>query len=103
MNFVNIVRIIAIIVAIVAAFVAIPFGAAILAILGLVVGFVGVQEDRRLMFLVMAVALTTVAGSLGSIPLVGVHVSAILGNFSAVINAGAVAVILTVIYERVTE
>ena len=103
MSFVNIVRIIAIIVAVVAAFVAIPFGAAILAILGLVVGFMGVQEDRRLLYLVMAVALSTVAGSLGGVPLVGEHVSAILGNFSAVINAGAVAVILTLVYERVTE
>ena len=102
MSAINIVRIIATIVAIVAAFVAIPYIAAILAILGLIVGFAGVDEDRRLIFLVMAVALTTVAGALNGIPFVGEHLTAILSNFSAVINAGAVAVVLTIVYERIT-
>ena len=103
MSAINVVRIVAIVVAIVAAFVAIPKVAAVLAILGLITGFVGVGQDRRLNFLVMAIALTTVAGALGGIPLVGDHLTAILRNFSAVINAGAVAVILTTIYERITE
>ena len=102
MSAINIVRIIAIIVAVVAAFVAIPYVAAVLAILGLITGFVGVEEERRLNFLVMAVALTMVAGALNGIPFVGEHLTAILSNFSAVINAGAVAVILTIVYERIT-
>lgn len=103
MNAAKIVRIIAIVVAIVAAFVIIPYVAAILAVLGLIIGFIGVEEERRLLYFVMAVTLTMVAGALGGIPMVGDYFTDILTNISAVINAGAVAVIVTIIYERVTE
>ena len=104
MNAAKIARIVAILVAVVAAFVtAIPYIAAILAVLGLIVGFIGVEEERRLLFFVMAVTLTMVAGALSGIPMFGVYLTAILSNISAVINAGAVAVIVTIIYERVTE
>ncbi len=50
----------------------------------------------------MAIALTTVAGGLGEIPMAGEYLTAILTNLSTVINAGAIAVILTIVYERVT-
>ncbi len=104
MSAAKIVRIIAILAAIVAAFVTtIPYTAAILAVLGLIIGFIGVEEERRLLYFVMAVTLTMVAGALGGIPMLGDYLTAILKNISAVINAGAVAVIVTVIYERVTE
>jgi hypothetical protein len=103
MSAAKIARIIAIIVAIVAVFVTIPYAAAILAVLGLIVGFIGVEEERRLLYFVMAVTLTMVAGALGGIPMLGDYLTAILTNISAVINAGAVAVIVMIIYERVTE
>lgn len=103
MSAAKIALIIAIIVAIVAVFVTIPYAAAILAVLGLIVGFIGVEEERRLLYFVMAVTLTMVAGALGGIPMVGNYLTDILTNISAVINAGAVAVIVTIIYERVTE
>ena len=103
MSAAKIARIIAIVVAIVAAFVTIPYAAAILAVLGLIVGFIGVEEERRLLYFVMAVTLTMVAGALGGIPMFGDYLTAILTNISAVINAGAVAVIVMIIYERVTE
>lgn len=50
----------------------------------------------------MAVALTTVAGGLGGIPMAGEYFTAILTSLSTVINAGAIAVILMIVYERVT-
>ncbi|MCZ6656452.1 MAG: hypothetical protein O7C67_04090 [Gammaproteobacteria bacterium] len=65
--------------------------------------FVGVPEERRILYFIMAVTLTTVAGVLGPIPMVGEYLTAILTNLSTVINAGAVAVILVIVYERVTE
>ncbi|MCZ6854323.1 MAG: hypothetical protein O7G86_10425 [Gammaproteobacteria bacterium] len=64
MNAVNIIRIIAIAAAVIAAFVTIPYVAIAFIVLGLVIGFIGVEDDRRILFLVMAVALTTVAGGL---------------------------------------
>ena len=102
MNAAKIAKIVAVIVAIVAAFVSFPYAAALLALLGLAVGFLAIPEERRIIFLVSAIALATAAGSLGEIPAVGMYLTAILGNISAVYSAGAVAVILTIIKERVT-
>ncbi len=103
MSAVNIIRIVALVLAVVGAFVAIPYAAAALVILGLVAGFMGVDEDRRLMVLVMAVALAVVADGLGPIPAVGDYLTAILTNLSGVFDGLAVAVILTAIYERITQ
>ena len=103
MNLANILRIVVLLVAVVGAFVAIPQAALILVVLGLVAGFVGVEEDNRQHYLILAIALTTVAGALGGIPGVGGYISSILGDVSSAVNAGAVAVIVTIIYERVTS
>ena len=102
MNAAKIAKIVAILVAIVAAFVSFPYAAALLALLGLAVGFLAIPEERRIIFLVSAIALASVAGSLGEIPAIGMYLTAILGNISAVYSAGAVAVILTIIKERIT-
>ena len=99
----KIIRIAALAVAIIAAFVAIPYVALILMVLGLALGFVAVPEERRLIFMVTAVTLASVAGSLGPIPMLGEYLTAILGNLSAVLNAGAVAVILMIIKDRLSE
>ena len=101
MNAAQIVRIISLLVAVVAAFVVIPYAVAILAVLGLVAGFIGVEVERRQLVLVMAIALATVAGGLGTIPMVGTYLTAILTNVSAVLNGLAIAVIATIVYERV--
>ena len=103
MNLANILRIVVLLVAVVGAFVAIPQAALILVVLGLVAGFVGVEEDNRQNYLILAIALTTVAGALGGIPGGGGYISSILGDVSSAVNAGAVAVIVTIIYERVTS
>ncbi len=103
MNLANILRIVILLVAVVGAFVAIPQAALILVVLGAVAGFIGVEEDNRQNYLILAIALTTVSGALGGIPGVGGYIDSILGDVSAAINAGAVAVIVTIIYERVTS
>jgi len=103
MDTAKIVRIVALIVAIVAAFIEIPYIALIMVVLGLVIGFIGVPEDRRLVFMVTALTLAMVTGALGPIPAIGDYLTAILTNASAIINAGAVAVIILIIKDRLTE
>jgi hypothetical protein len=103
MSAANIVRIIALILALAGAFVVIPFIGLAFVVLGLAVGFIGVSEERRISYFVTAIALTMMVGALGPIPVVGESLTAILTNISSVINAGAIAIVLTSIYERVTE
>ncbi len=103
MNAVKIIRIVILVLAIVAALVAIPYSALALVVLGLALGFMGVEEERRMMYLVMAIALATVTGSLGAIPLVGDGLTDILTNLSTAVSAGAVAVIMMIIKDRVME
>lgn len=98
----KIVRILATAVAVIAAFVAIPYDALIMAVLGLGVGYF-VEKERRTLYLVTVVALSVAAGGLGAIPAVGGYITAIMGNVSTIINAGALVVIGTGIYEKVME
>ena len=103
MDTVKIIRLAALAVAVVAAFVAIPYVGLILMVLGLAIGFMGVPDERRVIFMVTAITLASVAGALGDIPMVGEYLTAILTNISSVLNAGAVAVILMIIKDRVSE
>ncbi len=103
MNAVKIIRIVVVVLAIVAALVAIPYSALALVVLGLAMGFMGVEEERRMMYLVTAIALATITGSLGAIPVVGDGLTAILTNLSTAVSAGAVAVITMIIKDRVME
>jgi hypothetical protein len=103
MNAIKIIRLVALVLAVIAAFVTIPYVALAFIVLGLLIGFMGVPEERRLLFLVMAVALAMVAGALDPIPVIGTYLTAMLTNASAIINAGAVAVILMIFKERITE
>lgn len=103
MSPVKILRYIALAVAIIGAFIVIPYAMLILVLLGAALGFMGVDKAERVMYLVAAVALAQVAGVFGVIPTVGVFITDILTNFSAVFNGGAAAVILTIIKERVMD
>ena len=103
MNALKIIRIVALALAVIAAFVTIPYVALAFIVLGLAIGFMGVTEDRRVLFLVMAGVLAMVANTFDPVPAIGTYLTAILTNASAVLNAGAVAVILMIIKERITE
>jgi hypothetical protein len=102
MNTGQIIRYVAVALAVVGAFVVIPEAALIMTIVGLVMGWVAVDANNRTAFLVLAVALATVSGAAGGLPAIGEHISAIMGNASAIITAGALAVIIKEIYERTT-
>jgi len=103
MNAIKIIRIVALALAVIAVFVEIPYVALAFIVLGLLIGFMGVPEERQLLFLVMAAVLAMVADTLNPIPAVGEYLTAILTNASAIMNAGAVAVILMIFKDRITE
>ena len=103
MDTAKIVRIVALVVAIAAAFVEIPQIGLIFVVVGIAMGFLAVETDKRLLFLVIAVALAQVSGAFGTIPAVGEYISNIMGNVSAIVNAGALTVILMHVKDRMTE
>ena len=103
MNPVQIVRIVAIAVAVIGAFVAIPEAALIMAIIGLILGGMAVDADRRTDFLVLTLALAAVSSAAGQSPVVGEYVSDFMANVSSIFNAGALAVIIMAIKDRLTE
>ena len=91
--------------AVIGAFVAIPEAALIMAVLGLVGGYLADEADKsnRTYFLVFAVALGAVSGAAGAIPVIGGPVSDIMGNLSTIINASALAIIINAIKDRAME
>ena len=100
MDVAKIVRLVAVLFAVVAALVAIPYGAVIIALLGLGVGYF-VEEDRRVPYMVVALTLSLVHGALGPIPGVGAYLTDILASISSLINAGACTVIVMQIIDRI--
>ena len=98
----KIVRMLAAAVAVIAAFVTIPYAALIMAVLGLGIGYF-VEVERRTLYLVTVIALAGAAGALGAIPMAGEYITAIFGNVSTILNAGALVVISMGIYEKVME
>ena len=105
MGALKIVRLLSILVAVVGAFVAIPEAALIMALLGLVGGYLAdeADKDNRMYFLVFAVALGAVSGAAGAIPAIGGPISDIMGNLSTIINASALAIIINAVKDRAME
>lgn len=101
MDLAKIVRLVAVLFAVVAGLVPnIPQSAVIIAVLGLVVGWF-VEEDRRLNYMVFALTLALVHGSLSAIPAVGGYLTDMLASLSALANAGAVTVIVMTTIDRI--
>ena len=98
----KIVLIVGLILAIIAAFVANIYLAIAVVIVGIAVGIMCVADAERLLFLVLAISLAAVAGSIDVIPVVGPYVTAILTSISMLISAAAAAVIVKIIVEKVT-
>jgi len=96
----KIVKLVGVLVAIVAAFVAIPYSAAIVALLGIAGGWFTAEEDRQRL-LIAALALIAVSGALGDIPAVGGYISTALGGISGLLNAAAATAIVLGIIDRV--
>lgn len=102
MDAVKIIRIIALLLAIAAAFVTIPYVALALALLGLLNGFMGVPNERRVTYMVTALALAMSVDALNMVPAVGAYLTAIFANLSAVLNAGVLAVVIMIVKDRLT-
>ena len=85
--------------ALVMAFVNVPSGVLILAILGLVVGFLNVSGSESHGFLIAAIALMLTATSVSVIPEVGGIVTAITGNLAAFVAPAALLVALKSLLE----
>ena len=104
MNPAKIIRIVVVVLAVAAAFVPnIPYAVLALALLGLANGFLGVPEERRMIYMVTALALTMSAGALGMVPMAGEYITAIFTNLSTAINAGVLAVVVMIVKDRLTE
>ena len=100
MDLSKILLIIVVLVSVASAFVGVPYLAAIAAIVGLIYGVMAVEEERRVYFLVVAVALASGSGALGGIPAAGEYLSSMLGTLSGFASAGAIGVIGKGISER---
>ena len=101
----KIVRLVSLLVAVVGAFIAIPEAAVVMAILGLALGIMSDMADssNRTYLLVFAVALASVSGAAGAIPIIGDYISLIMGNMSTIVNAMALGIIVMAIKDRVLE
>ena len=84
----------ALLVAIVGAFTVIPYGVAILLVLG-AIGGLGVAKEDRTRLYVIAVLLTVASASLQAIPAAGVYLSSIFGGLAAA-YVGASILALTI-------
>ncbi len=76
-----------------------PWFAWVLALLGLVVGFLNVTGSEAQKFLLAAIALVVAAAAWSSLPYVGGYLAQILNNFVAFIGAAALVVALKVLFE----
>jgi len=90
---------VALLVIVVGAFVEIPYGAAIVAVLGLAIG---VQRDTGDMVrtFIIAIGLSVAAGALDAIPAVGSYITAIMEGGAALAAASALGVLGKWVWEQ---
>ena len=99
MNLQKILGLVAVALAVVGAFVTIPNVAAVLVVLGLVIGF-SIDGADHVRVIVSALALAALSGTLGAIPAVGGHLANIVGSIGVVTAGGAIMIILRNVYAR---
>ena len=99
MNLHKIAGILGLVVAVVGAFIAIPYAALILLLLGLVVGF-GVTAEHNVRVIVSAIALSMFAGAFLAVPAVGTYLRDIVAAAGQLAAGAALYVILNNIYHR---
>jgi len=90
---------IAILIAIVGAFTTIPYGTAILVVLGLV-GGVTVEGETHVRVIVSALALTALGSVLGTIPGIGSYLATIVAGVASFVSGAALSIIAKNIYIR---
>ncbi len=75
----------------------------LLALLGIVVGFLNVTDKECTKFLLAAIGLIVAAAAWSSLPYVGGYLSAILNNIVAFIGAAVLVVALKVLFETAQD
>ena len=104
MNPAKIVRIVGVVLAIAVALVpAIPEGALLLAVVGLVIGYYVAADNRKNLFLMVIVLASGAAGAADAIPVIGPYISDILNSVEALLAAACVTVIAMILKERLTD
>jgi hypothetical protein len=100
MSLAKIVFLVGLLLAIIAAFAMIPYAPLLLAVLGLIGGFWVVPEEH-VRVIVSALALKYLAETFGTVPQVGVHITAIIANIGMIAAGAALMIIFRNIYGRV--
>jgi len=96
--------IIGIILAVIAAFVTqVPWIYWILAVLGLIVGFLNITAEETKGFLLAAIGLILSATAVQGIPLIGQMVTRVMGNIVAFIAAALLVVALKALFETAKD
>ena len=99
-----IVRIVALVVLLAAALIpTVPYIAIAVAIVGLALGYYVQADNRVVLFLVVIALMSGVGAALSAIPVIGMYLTAILTSLGALLSAAAVTVVVTIVYERLTE
>ena len=75
----------------------------VLAVLGLIVGFLNVTAEETKGFLLSAIALILSASSVQAIPLVGETVTTVMGNLVAFMSAAVLVVALKSLFETAKD
>ncbi len=99
MNLHKIAGILGLVVALAGAFVVVPYGALVLLVLGLVVGY-GVIADHNVRVIVSAIALSMFADAFEAVPGAGTYLSTFVRGVGHVAAGAALYVILNNIYQR---
>jgi len=76
-----------------------PWFGWVLAILGLIVGFMNVSGSESFRFLVAAIALIVAANAIGGLPYVGGYATSIIANLIAFLSAAVLVVALKSLFE----
>ncbi|NVK23024.1 MAG: hypothetical protein HWD86_10950 [Kangiellaceae bacterium] len=85
--------------AVVGAFVNVEWFPMLLAVLGLVVGFLNVSGGESRRFLIAAIAFMMSAYSLDSLPMVGEHIGNIMHNIGYFVGAAALLVAVMALFD----
>ncbi len=102
MNPRKIVLLVTLAIAVIAAFVAFPYAALVLALLGIPIGL-GVPADTHVRVLVSALVLNLLGHAFDTIPAIGPYVGAIIANIGLAVAGIALAIVFKNIYARLTE
>ncbi len=98
----KIIQLIAVLVAVVAGlWSGFPEAGLVIAILGAVGGwFIAAEDRQRVLIAAIALSVAGISGGLGEVPVIGEHISGVMGSLGSLYAAASVVVILVALYEK---